>query len=328
MAAPAELNHPHEILATNPDFHEFIMDLIERMGVSREDIQILFSSVNKERNMREFAKCFVTRYADASYNYEVYELAGDACLNNAVIMYFLNQIIAAQEEYKKTHPDFVSSKNTIDYYNKLKAVYISSKEFNDIAMRLGFDEFLIVGDISGIRAKDQSFDPEKLLCDSFESFIGCFEVMVDRYLKHQFSHYYVSNFVNYIFSNRKIDYRPQSLYDSITLLKETNDNFRRNYNVEYLVESSAGKTYLVFRNGNSKRRITAVEEMTGPPNITKTPMSKAALNYIKEILRNPHARDERSPDFGFVFRESEIRVPPDADTFGITSLIQQNFNDE
>jgi len=335
------MQYPYEVIASQELFQEFIMDLIERMGVSKEDLTKLFSPVNKEKNMKEFAKCFVTKYADPIYNYEVYELAGDSSINNAIVMYFLNQIKSAQEEYKKTHPDFIPGKNTIDYYNKLKSLYISVKELNDFATRLGFDEFLIIGDIAPVKQKNPDFDPDKLVTDSFEAFIGCFEFMVDRYLKHLYSHYYVSNFVHYLYTSRKIDYRPEVLYDYITLLKETNDTLRKTKRppFQYIVKQNPEKTgtFLYFVEGDmngtvfraSRSRIVPkVQSMQGILKVTENPMSRAALRYITEICRNPAARDPLSPDATAVIQESDIRVPPDASTFGITSLIDSNYNDE
>lgn len=331
----------YQKLASDVYFQEFIKDLIQRMGVSSEDIDTLFSPNNEVENMEEFAKCFITKYCDENYNYEVYELAGDSSINNAIVMYFLNQIKSAQEQYKKTHPNFAPGKNTIDYFNKLKALYISVKELNDIAIRLGFDEFLQLGDLTEIRRKNPDFDADKLVTDSFEAFIGCFEFMVDRYLKHLYGHYYVSNFIHYLYTSRKIDYRPEALYDNITLLKETNDILRRNKNppFQYLIKNIDGASCLIYSEGqlqglnNVYRQLTfavikKVPSMFGSSKTVENAMSGAALKYLKDLARNSGGRDPLSADASVVINETDIRIAPDADVFGITSLIESNFNNE
>ena len=281
----------YKVISVNPEFREFILDLIERMGLSEEHIEILFPknpafAERRETNFGEFAKCFVSKYVDPRYNYEVYELAGDGCINNSVIMFLLKQLLAAQHQAKEKDRTFVPSVHLTDYYNKLKAVYISAKEFHDIATRLGFDQFLEIGQVP----QNKELEHDKILTDCFEAFIGCFELLGDRYLDSHYSHLYVTNFVNYIFTLRKINYDPSNCYDYITLFKETNDVLRKRYNCEYKIIPYGVNSRLHFisdsfaskskRGGDIGKEITKFEVKTN--NISK--MSEDALEYLRNRL--------------------------------------------
>jgi len=297
---------PCEKISANPVFEEFLVDLLQRMGMKPEHFAILFSPVNKKRNLKEFAKCFVTSNVDEHDNYEFYELAGDGCLNNAVIMYFFHTLDAALVRTEQKKPDFQRSKRFIDYYNKLKSQYISTKEFDDIARRLGFDEWLVF-----------NHDPiheYKFLADCFEAFIGCFEIMMNRYIESHYSHQYISNFITYIFESRFIDYHPISLYDPITLLKETNDSIKNNFSMAYKVQKDNSSCYLeqiTYESHKSnkeikKNRINAVGSLQGTNKETEAMFSRTVLEWLKK--QGTYDR--------------YIRTPPTLEELGLTSLVR------
>jgi dsRNA-specific ribonuclease len=317
--------------AQRADFREFINDLLFRMGLKESDLALIFNKDHGDENYGEFAKCFITKNADAMYNYEVYELAGDACINNAIIMYLFHKINSAQESRRardKTRGiQFKPNGNVTDYFNKLKAMCISSKEFHDIAVRLGFDDYLELGLPENRNPHDHraNADPDKILADSLEAFIGCFEVLGDRYLTHHYSHHYVANFVNYIMNSRKVNYHPNNLFDPITLLKETNDafRFRNNPAYQYLLENDGRHTVLNFKVGGVlKGRIIAAGSNFGPAK-GNVEMSINALRYLVDVSKGRIHIDPTSPDYGFTINPSDIKLNkvPTPEDLGIEDLM-------
>lgn len=328
MAAPLYIAK-----AQRADFREFINDLLLRMGLNESDLSLIFNKDHGEENYGEFAKCFITKNADSMYNYEVYELAGDACINNAIIMYLFHKINSAQESRRARDKargiQFKPTGNVTDYFNKLKAMCISSKEFNDIAVRLGLDDYLELGSPAARNPHDHraNSDPDKILGDCLEAFIGCFEVLGDRYLKHHYSHHYVANFVNYIMNSRKLNYHPSNfnLFDPITLLKETNDafRFRNNPPYQYVLDNDGRNTSLYFKVGGvSRGRIMAAGSNFGPAK-GNVEMSMNALRYLDDVSKGRIHIDPTSPDYGFTVVPADIKLNkvPTPEDLGIEDLM-------
>lgn len=313
------MSRPYEMISARPDFREFINDMLTRMGLGEPELKILFGQQNQDRNYKEFAKCFVTRGADPQFNYEVNELAGDLCLNQAVIMYFLKILNSTQEakrdREKAAGRDYQPDSRLVDYFNKLKAVYINKETFVDIANRFGFNDFMVYG------ARDAKNDPDaKFLCDSIESFIGCFELLVDRYIEPHYSHRYVLNFVAYVYNSRYINYNPSHVYEPVTLLKETNDATKpkngdgftytvgpddrdANLTVVYRTDFTTGP------DGRQRTRrivVSEIEFLNSRTNQVKFIMSQRALDYMK---RHPEKINARL-----------IKEPPTPEELGIEEL--------
>ncbi len=299
-------------------FREFISDLLLRIGLTNEQLGIVFSARNSDMNFNEFAKCFITRSSDTMYNYEMYELTGDTCINKAIVMYFFKVLQSVQERKRLReeekgriyHPDV----RLVDYFNKLKAAYISTKVFSDIARRLGFEEFIQYG------PRDVHDEKDAILEDSFEAFFGCFEIMIDRYIQPHYSHHYVSSYVTYLFNSRNINYHPDVVYDPITLLKETNDaTFRGFTNPQTGVttpgykhevgNSEDSSSLVVYYINEHKKRTHIIHEIATIANKSKPSqviMAKRVLEYLK---RYPNR-----------FVTQQIRVPPTPEELGIEEL--------
>lgn len=299
------------------DFREFIRDLLLRMGLTDEQLDILFSARNRDMNFNEFAKCFITRSADPMYNYEMYELTGDTCLNKAIVMYFFKVLQSVQERKRLReeekgriyHPDV----RLVDYFNKLKAAYISTKVFSDIARRLGFSDFIQLG------PRDVRDEMDSILEDSFEAFFGCFEILVDRYIQPHYSHHYVSSYVTYLFGSRHINYHPDIIYEPITLLKETNDATSRGFTNPSTGVTTPGYKHeviydeidslLIAYHINDKKKRTRIHEIAPIYNKSKPSqviMAKRVLEYLK-----------RYPDR---FATQQIRAPPTLEELGLEEL--------
>ena len=173
---------PYEILSVDPNFIEFILDLFTQMNLTEEDINILTHPKLENEVLREFAKCFITARKDELYNYEVYELAGDVCLNSSVVIYLHRIIQATQERQLKKNPYFLPDPRMKDYFNKLKSKYISNQQYAYFATQLGFDtiieNYLHEDDIKDI----QSQKTVKFIPSAFEAFFGCFEFIMTKYI--------------------------------------------------------------------------------------------------------------------------------------------------
>lgn len=305
-----------DVLGKGETFREFIKDLLLRIGLTEDHLLILFSDTNRDKNFNEFAKCFITRSADAMYNYEMYELTGDTCLNKAVVMYFFKVLQSVQERKRLKEESegrtFRPDVRLVDYFNKLKALYISTKIYSDIAKRIGFGEFIQMG------PRDVRDEMDAILEDSFEAFFGCFEIIVDRYIQPHYSHHYVSNFINYIFGSRHINYNPDLLYDYITLLKETNDatdrgftnpetrEFRAGYKHEVHFDVASESLVAYYVMDRKKTRIPEIAPIFNKSKPSQTIMAKRVLEYLK---RHP----ER-------FATQQIRTAPTLEELGLEEL--------
>jgi hypothetical protein len=240
-------------------------------------------------------------------------------------MYLFNQINSSQQKKRERDPTFEPVR-TVDYYNKLKANCVSGNEFYKISQRLGFSEYLRIGrDVTKANHEDKCYS------DNFEAFIGCFEILADRYLGGHYSHNYVSNFVNYIYNSKKINYHPNEVYEDISLLKETNDSLRTKYNIEYQIKPSDSGTALYFfdlnvnpqRQLHPKNIISSVYVNMNVPKENKLEnqrLSRQALDYLK-LKASGFVSPNASPDKDRKLLPSDIKLPPTIEELGIEELI-------
>lgn len=219
----------HEALSTMKDFQLCIRDMVERTGALEEDVNRMLGT-NDKPNLpvfQEFAKCFIPEVIDPINNYELYEMSGDMALNKATFTYLvriLQPILASKEASK-----------SVGYIDKLKAHYVSKKFYSTLTLDLGFDEFIKRVCYSNQQSMAVYFsEPNKKMEDLYEdvmeAFIGCLEIQIDRYMGMHRGYVYVANFVFDILSNKKIDFRPDSYWGTVSLLKETNDKIKARNN--------------------------------------------------------------------------------------------------
>jgi hypothetical protein len=305
-----------------PEFIEFITLLLEQMGLSKDDINIL-----RENNaMDEFAKCFVTANKDPENNFELYELAGDVCINTAIVSY-LHRILQTEIDVQlKKNPSFNPDYRLKDYFNKLKSKYISNQHFKTIALQLGFEKFIMYG-ADDLRILLTNPD-EKFIASVLEAFFGCFEFVMSQFIKTKYSHAYVSSFISYIMHSLPINYNPDQIYDSVTLLKETSDQLRKfdketkgsKIGFEFIIRQDQTHTMVdkvrvdqivdpITEKITEKK--TVLERIVYELGTSKEDKNKTALKALKKISTDRRLESIR----GF------IKVAPTAEELGIVNLL-------
>ncbi len=304
---------------TKPDSLTFrAYDFLVKM-LPKEKINVLYNQKLNDTVMKEFAKCFITKGADPDYNYEVYELAGDVCVNSSVVMYLHKILQAAQDVQLRHNPNFLPDPRMKDYFHKLKSKYISNAHYKNMAVSLGFDAFIRFNpQIEKLTSTDS-----KIIASSFEGFFGCFESVIQKYQKKypqmfKYSHTYVSYFISKIMHLMYIDYKPYSLYDSVTLLKESCDNTRPPNKAGYLYEPNINihtnqmALFMVEYKTDGKdarpirKLIRECGEIPDTTQVGKTQMAEIGLRYL--VTR---------PD---LFPTEFIKFAPRPDELGISEL--------
>lgn len=207
----------YQVLAEQKDFQECVVDIVTRTGAPEEDMKKMFE---EKDTYQEFAKCFVPFALDSVNNYELYEFVGDQSLNKATFNYIFRVLRSRIENKDKSI--------VIGYIDALKAHYVSKKFYSDLAVNIGFTEFLHRVCFQQEAAFDalKERKPKKLISlyeDVMEAFIGCLELTLDRFVGMHRGYAYVANFVYDLLSNVYIDFHPRSHWNHLRLLKETND---------------------------------------------------------------------------------------------------------
>lgn len=302
---------PFNQLSENHDFQEFIMEMLTRLGLREDEREFL----QNPYCYQEFAKCFVTPGADSHFNFGLYNLAGDTYVVGAIVTYFLSKIQHAQDIKEKRlkskipKEQFKPSSKLVDYFSKLKAKYVSSKVFNEISKLYGFEDFIVMG------PRDQEDDlNDRIASDCLLAFMGCFELLVDRFILMNRSHIYVKKFVNTMFDQLGVNYHPNNVYDYVTLLKETNDFTQpllsNGYRFEVGQDNNDPNTTILkkieYRNGAKidRGQIYELGTINQRSEESKIIMSRLAYEWIK--------RDKK--------RTEPIRFPPTAEELNIESL--------
>jgi hypothetical protein len=314
----------YEQLSVKPNFRAFIHDLLVQMGIEKKQFDVLYNPELNDTVIKEFAKCFITKAADMEYNYEVYELAGDVCVNSSVVMYLHKIIQSAQDKQLKKNPAFLPDPRMKDYFNKLKSKYISNSQYKYMAVSLGFDTFIQYHRDDNKDSADAKFIPS-----AFEAFFGCFEFIIQKQKKKEkdtfdYSHTYVSNFINKLMHLRYINYNPYDLYDAVTLLKETGDKTRPPNRAGFLYEANTATkeiegqmitVMVLYRldykvDGKKiKPRKTIIHEcgeINDVSQVGKTQMAERGLRYLYD---NPQ-----------YFDRELIKRAPTPDELGISEL--------
>ena len=162
-------------------------------------------------NMKKFEIAFThSSYDEKSkdVNYEFYELLGDACLNKNIVYYI-------QERFPE-----LKNPQGVKTIAKLKILGISKKVYHIIAEPLGIYPWIRASE------SEKSTNKNKLLEDVLESFIGCFELIVNE-TYYQIGCSLVYTFVKTLFDKMNISTNLQKITDTKTRIKEIFDKLKQ-----------------------------------------------------------------------------------------------------
>lgn len=238
-------NHEH------PNFYNFIRGLLAKTELSNAYVQVLLDS----DSMREFTKAFTHKTIDPIHNYEYYETLGDVTTNKIVVWY-----------YHRRFPQLFDNPGggnmgPVAIMARLKQVGISKKTYSQFASGLGFWEY--------IRANEEIKKSKlRLLEDTFESFIGCLEYLIDMKIMQHNGYRVVYEFMKKIMDKMEISLDREELYDHKTKLNEDINFFKGRLKLEYQsIDNSIGKPQFLENKDNVKvrfeSRVIITDSLTG-----------------------------------------------------------------
>lgn len=196
-------------------FKNLILSLLKRGNLKSKYLNILTS----DENMKEYSNAFTAKSADAKNNYEQFEQLGDLSINKFIVQYTY-----------EIFPQLRCSEG-VKVAARVRINYGSVIQLSKIARKLGFWDFISAAQEGVSDRKDFYFRSRhviQLLEDTFESVIGCTEVLIDRAMGAVGIGYaIVYTILKSIFEEHvNISIRFEDLYDAKTRFKETFDLYK------------------------------------------------------------------------------------------------------
>lgn len=227
----------------NTEFTNFIRSLLDKAGLSNKYIDRL----TDEKSMEEFTKAFTHKSINPIHNYEYYETLGDVTTNKIVVWY-----------YHRRFPDLFDNPGggnmgPVAVMARLKQTGISKKTYSKFSGGLGFWDF--------VRATEESMkNRKKILEDTFESFIGCLEYLIDKSVMDHSGYGVAYIFMAKIMDKENIVLDREALYDPKSKLNEDVNKFKGALKIEYIsIDHAMGNpSYLENKSNIPKRFETRV----------------------------------------------------------------------
>lgn len=200
----------------NPEFANFIRSLLDKAGLSNKYIDIL----TDEKCMEEFTKAFTHKSINPIHNYEYYEQLGDVTTNKIVVWY-----------YNRRFPELFDNPGggnmgPVAVMARLKQTGISKKTYAKFSGELGFWDF--------VRVSEESIKNKRsILEDTFESFIGCLEYLIDKIVMYHSGYGVAYIFMAKIMDRENIVLDREALYDAKSKLNEDINRFKGGLKIEY-----------------------------------------------------------------------------------------------
>lgn len=142
------------------------------------------------------------------YNYEFYEIVGDACFNKNILYYIQDRF-----------PQF-RNPDGVKFITKIKLRAVSKETYHVIAEPLGIYPWIRASKVQ------KETNKNKLLEDVLESFVGCFELMVNEDF-YQIGCPAVYTMVKTMLDKMYIPTTLEELTDPISRLKEIFDELKK-----------------------------------------------------------------------------------------------------
>jgi dsRNA-specific ribonuclease len=207
------MNFEHE---KSKEFLIFIRNLLNMSEIGEK----YKDKLTDDNCMKEFTKAFTHKSVNATDNYEYYETLGDVTTNKIVVWY-----------YHRRFPELFDNPGTgnmapVAVMARLKQNGISKKTYAKFAGGLNFWEF--------VRVKEEYIkDRTRILEDTFESFIGCLEYLIDKKFMDHSGYGIAYIFMAKIMDKETISLERDALYDSKSKLNEDINRFKGALTIEY-----------------------------------------------------------------------------------------------
>lgn len=256
------------------DFTNFISGLLSRGKLSPRYMDILTNT----ESMKEYNKAFTAKDANSKDNYENYENMGDVTANKFIVWY-------AYKRFPQLDcPDGVS------VVARLRINYGAKQSFAKFGEKLGFWPF--------ISATQSSRDNEKkkLLEDTFESFIGCTEHLLDTNTRIGVGYAIAYDILKSIFDEEPISLEYKDLYDSLTRLKELFDAFHYSKLGYYEIDTIKNESTRI-----NKATVYLIRGQERPK--PKQPSLSDNYRIISDMLKEPLKPEQ---EHGILLRIKEL----------------------
>lgn len=186
-------------------FKEVIVNTLRMGHIKQKYIDLL----TDEEGMKLYSQLFTHSSYDPVKNYEFFEHLGDATANKCIVWYF-----------SRRFPQIFCPEG-VKISARLKINYGSRASFSPIADSLGFWPFISAS------VKSRGEDKKPLLEDTFESFIGGTEYLIDTRIRVGAGYSIVYDIIASIFDKKEVSLNFEELKDPKTRVKETFDYFKK-----------------------------------------------------------------------------------------------------
>ncbi len=173
------------------------------------------SHLLKPNSVSVYNQCFTSAEINSEKNYEYFEQLGDVSANKFLVWYF----------YKR-FPQLECAKG-VKVVARLKINEGSKKSFSQMARKLGFWNYIRASE------DEKKRDPDSLLEDVFEAFVGATEYLLDRSVHRGIGQLAITDFLTHHWDKKHISLCYEHLFDSKTRLKELFDRFPELGRVKY-----------------------------------------------------------------------------------------------
>ena len=181
-------------------FINLLKSLLQKARLSDEYINHVLT-----KGLKTYDIAFTHGTANVNVNYEVFEHLGDSIANTCLIWYFIRRF-----------PE-LDRPEGINIIGKLKIKYVSKESWYKLAEMMGLWDFVTVGE------QTRANEKRKILEDCFESFIGCTNYLIDKYIYRGAGYSICYNLIEHFFNTIDVKLTYEHLVDPVSRLKETFD---------------------------------------------------------------------------------------------------------
>ena len=192
-------------------FKSMITKILSRGRLKKKYIDILTSV----ESLKQYDYAFTSSYLDKKNNYERFEQVGDVTANKFLVWYIYRRF-----------PQLDCTEG-VKVAARIKINYGSREMFAPVAENLGFWPYIsALSEGTERNVYYRNTNKKDLLEDVFESFIGCTEYLLDKYVRIGVGYAIVYDILKSVYDEIDISLKYEDLYDAKTRIKETFDLFK------------------------------------------------------------------------------------------------------